>query len=829
MALPPYDPNFVLTRETTNKVTLTYTSSVPGNVPTQIWVVNYDTGQQFGNQIYNKPTPASATLNLTINLPPEYNIDVTIGLVVLRVGEGSNVFVVSNPAGRALNPPTNATATRVSDGQINVNWTNNSTTQRPWANVQIDRRVYNGSSWGSWVMLSNTVAGTATGYADTAVNGDTIYQYRVRALATHLITPYAETGEVYGYPNPPTNFANTRNSDYQNTLTWTNNSTPARLWTVLDVERSIDGGTWMNLSHELAQSTSAHDGSTQPNHSYAYRIRARNPAGATAWVYSGTTVNTPSAPGTPTAVRLSVNNVRITWANPGITETQVRVQRSQDKSAWAEVGVYAGSNVTTVDDSPGTGTWFYRVRNERGALISPWSAASNGVVSLSPPAAPTLTAPPSGYAADMGGGINYQWQHNPLDGAAQTAAQIRISTDGGTTWSTTIEHSGPTQEDLENLSGFEVNATVTWQVRTKGAYDGYGPWSSSNTFFVRQSPQVSLTSPVEIDDVPILMAWDYSDVSGTQIGYRITVTDPVGLTPMSTDYTAPVPTTYFVYEGTGDATSYVILPKDFLPENGKTYVFGVQVTSSSSLQSSRSGVEILVEYDAPEVPTGEIAEIDETRGSISIIAFFGDDDPDAPATDSLGVYRLRPDGSMLSLGEGLISGAAVVDRYPPLGEELSYIIVAYTDNGLSSRTEPMSTRLDGRGALYINYGVGLTQVAKIGLDRQIDWSKDSDIAEFVTAGTDPSPMVVFGYAQDMPISVSGTIYRDTVYYPRPDDPSSYRDLDAAADWRGIVVLRRSGGGVIPAYIKLSFSDGVERDTMSVSLTGKRVRAHGLVI
>ena len=83
-------------------------------------------------------------------------------------------------------------------------------------------------------------------------------------------------------PLSPTNIVNTRNSDFNNTISWTNNPAPNAHYDYLIVYRSVDGGGWSALPGATAlpgNATSFVDSTTSPNHSYLYHVVSVNVAG----------------------------------------------------------------------------------------------------------------------------------------------------------------------------------------------------------------------------------------------------------------------------------------------------------------------------------------------------------------------------------------------------------------------------------------------------------------------------------------------------------------------------------------------------------------------
>jgi len=84
----------------------------------------------------------------------------------------------------------------------------------------------------------------------------------------------------------------------------------------------------------------------------------------------------PAAPGQPSATKLGTGSVRLTWADNSSNENGFEVQREQRVGkSWTGTTIAGttGANQTTLNDSPGRGTWRYRVRAFNGAGSSAWS------------------------------------------------------------------------------------------------------------------------------------------------------------------------------------------------------------------------------------------------------------------------------------------------------------------------------------------------------------------------------------------------------------------------------------------------------------------------
>ena len=482
---------------------------------------------------------------------------------------------------------------------------------------------------------------------------------------------------TYYEPNAPSGLTSTRESDNKNVLSWTAPSTSTtKPVTAILIERQVDGGSWSQIASVSGTATSYNDATTSADHSYAYRIRSQNSAGYSDYITSGTTYNTPAAPTKVTASRLAETTVKLEIANAANTATALEIQRSTDAATWETVATVEGSPVIETTDEPGGGTFYYRARNTRGDLASDWSAASNAVVTICAPAAPTLKAPASGMVVSKADEtIGFEWAHNPIDGSAQTAAKLRYSTDKGSTYTEVAIEGDAASFVLANA--FAVNSEVTWSVCTKGAHADYGPWSDNRVFYVYQAPSVAFAQPTDgfvVENTPIAIQLQYDDPSGTLASALLTIYDgskPVHARNLGTD------------------TECSILAKEWTPDNGKVYTLTIVVRSSSTLTASATR-EISVDFVLPQ-PAAVHIENDPETGYASLVVYV-EEAEDLEPPSSISIWRESEDGRVL-LGEGLQAGAGLVDRYAPLNVGYQYIVTSFADSG-AANSQTFDNQLD---------------------------------------------------------------------------------------------------------------------------------------
>lgn len=570
---------------------------------------------------------------------------------------------------------------------------NSSGTVGEWAEVSGTLEIAKGSASKSIACKATVEGETVNGYG--GVNGGT-------ATASTTVSVKAIT---YSAPNAPSGLTSTRSSDTKNVLTWKKpTTTTTKPVTAILIERKVDGGSWSQIASVSGTATSYNDTTTSADHSYQYRIRSKNTAGNSSYVTSGTTYNTPAAPTNVVAARSGENTVELSIANASKTATALEVQRSTDAVAWETVATVTGAAVTSATDSPGGGTFYYRARNTRSDLASDWSPASNAVVTICAPNAPTLSAPASGMVASMEQEtLTLEWAHNPIDGSAQTAAELSYSTDGGSTW-VTVTAADEQLKEVDN--GFAVNSTVTWKVRTKGAHADFGPWSDTRVFYVYQAPSVAFAQPTDgfvIENTPIAIELQYDDMSGTLANATLAITDG-----SQTVYSRNM----------GANTACEISASEWLPENGMEYILTVSVRSSTSLTATASR-EVSVDFILPN-PAGITIENDPETGYASLAVYVEEGDGLDPA--SISIWRESEDGRVL-LDDELQAGSGVVDMYAPLNAEYRYIVTSFADSG-AANSVTFDNVLATKWAFLYFAGGGIAR----GMWNPDDsWSMDQDV------------------------------------------------------------------------------------------------------
>lgn len=473
-------------------------------------------------------------------------------------------------------------------------------------------------------------------------------------------------------PSAPTSVSVTRNSDSSATVTWTRGAGASITYSRVYIERSTDGGTWTSLGYVTGTATSYSDTTITANHSYKYRVRAYNSTGYSSYGTSGTIYTTPAAPEFVSGERgQDGTSVILTVGNGGTRNaTGFEVQyRADGSDTWADATVSASSGipVESITIANMGGSYYFRVRNTRTspALTSPWTE-SDLIVTITPPNAPTLVNPPSGAVIGATGStqsVTFEWQHNPIDGSAQTAAEMRYRKTTVQTWTTVTTTTAQTKAVT-----LDEGYSYVWQARTKGAADDFGPWSNTQSFDVYNPPTVTITEPSgTLIGMPLAYTVSYLDEYGTFASGAIAIK-----LNGSTLYSEPLPATHTEI-GAASPITGEITTNEFLPSSGNTYTLEVNVRSSDTLTASATKS---MPVSMGEPYHGTLAVQNDPDTGYASLTVGWDTSSGSVAATYATVYRVTDEGRVL-IADDLQDGAGILDKYAPLNTPYYYEIVTH--------------------------------------------------------------------------------------------------------------------------------------------------------
>lgn len=475
----------------------------------------------------------------------------------------------------------------------------------------------------------------------------------------------------------PSSVAAVRNSDNQCTISWSVSQDITHPIDSIRIERKRNDGSWTLLRSVPASSTTFVDTSTSYDGCYRYRVCATNSSGLGGYKESGTIYNTPAAPSIAACARISDNQIVVALDNYAYNATKLDVEvllaeahGDMVAGQWYHLYELAGK----VNDFVATlwaGLFRFRARNileiNGSTLISAWSNQSAWVSPAHAPDVPALLEPASSAVVDIDAPILFRWRHNPIDGSPQTTAELRYS-DDGETW-TTVTVGAVESYTLED-NEFDLNSTVQWQVRTKGAYKDYSEWSGVGSFVVRSKPVVVITNPNGTDpleNVPLHVSFDYEDASGSLANAQVKIVK-------GTDVNAPTGITF----DAGTSTDFDVPVETFMPENHTAYTLILQVRSTSTFTVAESRT-FQVEFTEPMLGDLVVEKDPETGYVAMTVQTIYDEDREDVVEFS--IWRVSESGRKL-LAEHLSALSSIVDMYAPLNTDYYYEVVSFAASGV---------------------------------------------------------------------------------------------------------------------------------------------------
>lgn len=298
--------------------------------------------------------------------------------------EGSNATASSTRTSDTAAPATPANPTSVSStGSIALNWLNN--TEADLAGYNVYRAA---SPDGPWVKLNSSLLSNSD-YTDLSAPVAAFSYYRITAVdftgnesSPALTDNYRPASGAV--PTAPSNLRSTQTTANSVTLAWNDNSNNE---TGFLIERQNSDGSWTQIGTAGANATSFPVTGLQSGTTYAFRVRAQNASGPSAYSNTfsvTTTLTAPAAASGLSATALNATAVRLTWQDNSSNEVGYRIERQTGSGAWATIDS-VGTNVTLyVDYSalPST-TYNYRVV----AYNSAGSASASNTASMTTPTA----------------------------------------------------------------------------------------------------------------------------------------------------------------------------------------------------------------------------------------------------------------------------------------------------------------------------------------------------------------------------------------------------------------------------------------------------------
>lgn len=445
--------------------------------------------------------------------------------------------------------PSSCSASRVSDGQARVTWSNGGTSATQPRSATLVERQTDG---GSWVQVAS-VGASVTSYTDNGVSANHRYAYRVRAQGAGGYSGYSTSGYVYTTPAAPSSVTA---SKVGSTSVRLDVAGAAPYATSYEVQRSSNGGgSWQAAG--TASSLPWTDPSA-PAGTVRYRVRAARGSLASGWRESNsvTTVVAPLAPSVSVSPTVAATGaaVTVTWRpnhpdGSAQTSAQVEVDGVAHDVDGASTSYRAASaagahevRVRTRGLYDGWGAWSSKVSYtvaDLPSVVVTEPAVDGSVIETLPVSVAWEVVDPTGVAAqrlvvrDASGAVAHSADLGPDARSYRLGSgtylmpnhgsyEVSVTVTGGSSLSATasralsVEYAGPA------LPWAEVSYDPTTLSATVAVRPGEAGWRVEGVFLV--SPEDNAGGGV----VPITAGCEVSDGGEVSFG-EVMATDHVSV------------------------------------------------------------------------------------------------------------------------------------------------------------------------------------------------------------------------------------------------------------------------------------------------------------
>ena len=405
--------------------------------------------------------------------------------------------------------PGGLSATTMSSAQINLAWVDSSANE---TGFKIERKT---GAAGTYAQVA-TVGANVTSFANTALDPDTQYFYRVRANNTGGNSLYSNEANATTYPllpGAPGNLIATTMSNTQINLAWADSAVNEDGF---KIERKLGvAGTFAEVEQVAANVTSYANTGLNPNTEYFYRVRAFNGGGHSPFSNEANAATLPNAPGAPvnlTATTFSNTQINLAWADSASNEDGFKIERKQGAAGeFAQID-QVGPNVTSYSNTGlnANTEYFYRVRAFNAGGHSSFSNEANATTLPHLPGAPVnLTATTISNTQ-----INLAWADSASN---EDGFKLERKIAGGAY--AQIKLLGPNVTTFSN-TGLNANTQYFYRVR---AYNAGGNSSFSNEANATTLPDAPGTpgnlTATAISKSQINLAW--ADSASNEDGLKI--------------------------------------------------------------------------------------------------------------------------------------------------------------------------------------------------------------------------------------------------------------------------------------------------------------------
>jgi hypothetical protein len=411
----------------------------------------------------------------------------------------TGVSVPARPWANAA-APTAATASRVSDTQASVAWTNHDSAPAAYGNIKLYRR----DDAGGWALRATLAAG-ANSYSDTGIVANHKYGFAPNVLGANgveIAGPY--TNDIWTTPGAPSGLTATKLGNGNIRLDWANNVNYSEYTT--RIEESQNGGAFSELTSVTGGTATYEHVAPSTSVTHTYRVRSRSNTGSLNSAYSASsntivllaTANPPTALVPSGAARDATAAIVFTWQhNPadGTPQSKYTLQYKIDAGSYVTVGPTTSSvssytlPAATLTNGH-TITWHVATAGQNGT-VGAYSADSSFVTSAKPTV--NISAPAATINTSTATVVWTYFQEQSSAQATWAASLYDASMSLLEQISGTTQSQGTFTTSLQDATSYTVTVTATSAAGLASATD-------SQAFTVTYLPPAAVTITAVYDE-----------------------------------------------------------------------------------------------------------------------------------------------------------------------------------------------------------------------------------------------------------------------------------------------------------------------------------------
>ena len=339
-------------------------------------------------------------------------------------------FWVSAPTiVNAPDAPSGQSVTRNSDIQATVSWTRNSSGNKAWSGVYIDRWSVSSQTWARVA----TVTGTGTSWVDDNITANNQYKYRIASYNSAGTSTYVETNTITTTPAAPKTVVAEKQANLDIVITWVNQ---AAYPTLVDI---YDNGVKVGTTVSTGLSEWTHVGpNTAVTHTYT--LKAVSGSLSSDFSAASNTVQLQAPPLAPADVMFNypvvdVGNTMpkpvLSWRHNPVdasTQTKRRLRfRKQGTSTWTTDTIWTTNSQETTNNEVVTdlGDYFGYMPGVYEFQVMTWGAHATGspwsntaVITLESNPNVAIISPTPGQVVDRSR-ITVVWTYSQAQGRPQ--------------------------------------------------------------------------------------------------------------------------------------------------------------------------------------------------------------------------------------------------------------------------------------------------------------------------------------------------------------------------------------------------------------------------